>query len=210
MPHALTALPYDLGALAPLLSEEAVAQHYCKHQAACVSTLNRLVFRTAYDALTLTDILFAAEPGPLFDHAAEVWNHTFYWQSMTPDPDTTPSAELAGVLAGTFGSMQGLRDAFLSASVDAFGSAWAWLVIDADAGPRIVVTADAYTPLTGGLIPLLACDLWEHAHYLDYPADRAAYVQAWWRLVNWENASRRFVGHPVIVHEDLVEEDIEW
>ena len=188
----LPPLPYPEGALAPHISARTLSFHYGRHHAGYVAKLAGLVGGTAYEGSTLEEIVAGAGPGTLFDNAAQAWNHDFYWHSMSPDGGGDPGGALAGAVDRAFGSADAFKEEFAAAARAKFGSGWVWLAADGD-GLRIDATDNADTPLAHGLTPLLTIDVWEHAYYLDYQNDRAAYVDAFIeRLIDWESAAARF------------------
>jgi Fe-Mn family superoxide dismutase len=178
--------PYATDALAPHLSAETFEYHYGKHHRAYVDNLNKLIAGTAHESATLEEIILAADAGPLFNNAAQIWNHTCYWNSMTPGGGGVPSGPVADAIAESFGSYDAFRDEFTKAAVGQFGSGWAWLVRD---GSKLAVmaTGNADLPLKHGLTALLTCDVWEHAYYIDYRNRRPDYVTAFLdHLVDWK------------------------
>jgi len=189
--HKLPELPYAKDALAPHISKETLEYHYGKHHATYVANLNKLIVGTEFADLSLEDIVRKAS-GPIFNNAAQVWNHTFYWNSLSPQGGGEPSGALADAIVKTFGSFAAFKEKFSNAAVMQFGSGWAWLVKDADGKLSISQTSNAATPLRDGGRALLTCDVWEHAYYIDYRNARATYVEAFWNLVNWRFASDNF------------------
>ena len=190
----LPPLPYADDALAPHISERTMSFHYGKHHAAYVNNLNGLIEGTEHADASLEDIVTSAQPGGLFNNAAQVWNHTFYWNSMSPDGGGDPSGALADAIAASFGSVDGFKEQFKADAVGNFGSGWTWLVQEAD-GLAIVKTDDADTPLAHGQKALLTIDVWEHAYYLDYQNARPAYVDSFIEhLLNWDFAAANFGG----------------
>jgi Fe-Mn family superoxide dismutase len=194
----LPSLPYKADALEPYISEETIRFHYGKHHSGYVKKVNRMIKGTAYANLGLGAIIqktrgSAGEIG-IFNNAAQVFNHTFYWNSMKPGGGGAPAGIIAEKIEADFGSYDAFKKAFTSAALSQFGSGWAWLVKDGDA-LKIIKTANADTPIAEGLIPLLTVDVWEHAYYLDYQNRRAEYVDAYLEhLVNWEFAETNLVG----------------
>lgn len=191
-PFTLPALPYAPDALAPVISANTISFHYGKHHQTYVDNLNKFSAGTEFAGQTLEQIIAATagkpEQAPLFNNAAQVWNHTFYWQSLAPKGGGEPPAALKDRLVDAFGSVDAARTELTNAALGQFGSGWAWLVADGDT-LKVVKTANADTPLTAGLKPLLTIDVWEHAYYLDYQNKRADYVAAvLGKLVNWEFA----------------------
>ena len=188
----LPPLPYADDALAPHISERTISFHYGKHHASYVKNLNDLIEGTDQADASLEDIVTSAEPGGLFNNAAQVWNHTFYWNSMSPDGGGDPSGDLAAAIESSFGSVDQFKEQFKSDAVGNFGSGWTWLVRDGD-GLAIVKTDDADTPLAHGQTALLTIDVWEHAYYLDYQNARPAYVDTFIEhLLNWDFAAKNF------------------
>jgi Fe-Mn family superoxide dismutase len=192
MQFELPALPWRKGALAPYISEETIEYHYGKHHATYVANLNRLLEGTPLAGHPLEEIIRESQ-GPLFNNAAQVWNHTFYWNSMSPSGGGAPKGAIAEAIEKSFGSFEEFRKAFSDAAVSLFGSGWCWLVKSGD-GLEIVTTSNAGTPLTEGKTPLLTLDVWEHAYYIDYRNARAKFVDGFWDVVNWEHAARQLAG----------------
>ena len=186
MAFELPPLPYAKNALAPHLSEETLEYHYGKHHAAYVAKLNELVANTKFAAMSLEEIVKSADKGPLFNNAAQHWNHSFYWNCLAPKAGGTPDGELAAAIKRDFKSFEDFVAQFSNAAVSQFGSGWAWLVRKGDGSLAIESTSNAENPLTRNLHPLLVCDVWEHAYYIDYRNARAKYVEAFWNLVNWK------------------------
>ena len=194
MAFELPDLPYAENALEPHISERTIGFHHGKHHAAYVNNLNALVEGTAHEGSTLEDIIVAAEPGGLFNNAAQVWNHTFYWNSMSPGGGGDPTGELAAAIEADFGSIDDFKARFQAESVGNFGSGWTWLV-KAGSGLTIVQTDDADTPLNHGQTALLTIDVWEHAYYLDYQNARPAYVDTFIEhLINWEFVAKNLAA----------------
>ncbi len=185
MPFELPPLPYALDALAPAISEETLSYHHGKHHQTYVNKLNELVANTPYEKQSLEEIILNAEGG-IFNNAAQVWNHTFYWHSMTPDAKAEPQGEFAERINKDFGSIAQFKQDFTNAALTQFGSGWAWLVADKDGKLSIIKTSNAGNPMTEGKTPLLTCDVWEHAYYIDTRNNRAQYLDNFWKLVNWE------------------------
>jgi len=194
MAITLPPLPYADDALEPHISAQTFSFHYGKHHAAYVNNLNGLIEGTDHADASLEEIIAAAGPGGLYNNAAQVWNHTFYWESMSPNGGGTPSGDLADAIDRSFGSYQAFRDQFTADAVGNFGSGWTWLVKDGD-DVAIVKTDDADTPIKHGQVPLLTIDVWEHAYYLDYQNARPAYVAAFLdHLVNWDFAAANYAA----------------
>ena len=184
----LPALPYEKNALEPHISAETLEYHYGKHHKAYVDNLNKLIAGTEFENMALEDIIRKAQGG-MFNNAAQVWNHTFYWNCLSPKGGGEPSGKLGEAITKTFGSFAAFTEEFSKTAIGTFGSGWAWLVQRPDGAVALVSTSNAATPLTGNDKPLLTCDVWEHAYYIDYRNARPKYVEAFWNLVNWE-----FVG----------------
>ncbi len=189
----LPQLPYAKDALAPYLSVETFEFHYGKHHQTYVDNLNKLVAGTPDESLGL-DALVKKATGPLFNNAAQHWNHSFYWNSLSADKNQSPSGALAQAIDKTFGSRAEFEKQFTAAALGQFGSGWAWLSLAADKSLKIETTATAATPLTTGTKPLFTCDVWEHAYYIDYRNARAKYVEAFWKVLNWRFAGSNFEG----------------
>jgi Fe-Mn family superoxide dismutase len=191
MEHKLPELPYAKDALAPHLSAETIDYHYGKHHATYVANLNKLIPGTEFENLSLEEIVKKSS-GAIFNNAAQVWNHTFYWNCLSPKGGGEPTGALAAAIAAAFGSFAQFKEKFTSTAVGTFGSGWAWLVRDADGKLAIESTSNAGCPLTAGKKPLLTCDVWEHAYYIDYRNARPKYVEAFWNLVNWPFVAKQF------------------
>ena len=189
MKYTLPELPYALDALAPHISKETLEYHYGKHHQAYVNNLNNLVIGTDYENKSLEDIIKSAPVGGLFNNAAQVWNHSFYWKCLSPSGGGKPSGKLLEIIEGSFGSFEDFLAKFTQSAVTNFGSGWTWLVKDHSKKLEILNTSNAGCALTSGKTPLLTCDVWEHAYYIDYRNARPAYVKAFWNLVNWEFVS---------------------
>ena len=191
MEHKLDALPYDMDALAPHISRETLEFHYGKHHQAYATNLNNLIKGTEFENFSLEDIIRKSS-GVIFNNAAQIWNHTFYWKSLSPAGGGKPSGALAAAIERKWGSSEAFQEAFTKSAIGNFGSGWTWLVRKPDGSVDIVNTSNAATPLTGADQPLLTCDVWEHAYYVDYRNRRPDYVAAFWKLVNWEFAAQNF------------------
>ncbi len=191
MPFELPALPYPQNALEPHISAETLDYHYGKHHQTYVTNLNKLVEGTDYANQTLETIIKNSDGG-LFNNAAQVWNHTFYWNCLSPNGGGEPSGALADAINNKYGSFDQFKEAFTQNAVTNFGSGWTWLVKTADGGVDIVNTSNAGTPITEGFTALLTCDVWEHAYYIDYRNARPNYLSAFWNLVNWDFATQNF------------------
>ena len=181
----LPALPYDRDALAPHISAETIDFHYGKHHQAYVTNLNNQTKGTDFEAMDLEAIIRKAQGG-MSNNAAQVWNHSFYWNCLAPVAGGEPTGKLADAITTAFGSFSSFKEQFTQTALATFGSGWAWLVQRQDGNLALVSTPNAATPLTGSDKPLLTCDVWEHAYYIDYRNARAEYVEAFWNLVNWD------------------------
>ncbi|HAT1596393.1 TPA: superoxide dismutase [Fe] [Legionella pneumophila] len=188
MTFTLPQLPYALDALAPHISKETLEYHYGKHHNTYVTNLNKLIPGTEFESMTLEEIIMKAKGG-IFNNAAQVWNHTFYWHSMSPNGGGEPKGKLAEAINKSFGSFAAFKEQFTQTAATTFGSGWAWLVQDQSGALKIISTSNAGTPMTEGLQALLTCDVWEHAYYIDYRNRRPDYIEAFWSLVNWDFAS---------------------
>jgi superoxide dismutase, Fe-Mn family len=191
MPHTLPPLPYELDALVPHISKETLEYHYGKHHNAYVTNLNKLVENTPFADMTIDDLI-TKTTGPMFNNAAQAWNHTFYWQCLSPEGGGTPAGKLATAINDTFGSFDEFKEQFTKTAATTFGSGWAWLVQDSGGQLKITSTSNAGTPMTDGDVALLTCDVWEHAYYIDYRNVRPDYISAFWNLINWEFVSLNF------------------
>ena len=188
MAFELPALPYSKDALSPHISPETLDYHYGKHHNAYVTNLNNLTEGTDWAGKSLEDIVKGADGG-LFNNAAQVWNHTFYWNSLSPNGGGEPSGAIADAINAKWGSFAAFKEEFTKKAATVFGSGWCWLVRNAGGELEIVQTSNAGCPLTAGQTPILTCDVWEHAYYVDYRNARPKYIEAFWSLVNWEFAS---------------------
>ncbi|PLQ02427.1 superoxide dismutase [Fe] [Cupriavidus pauculus] len=191
MEHTLPPLPYAHDALAPHISKETLEFHHDKHHQTYVTNLNNLIKGTEFENATLEEITKKSSGG-IFNNAAQVWNHTFYWESMKPNGGGQPTGALADAINAKWGSFDKFKEEFTKTAVGTFGSGWAWLVKKTDGSLDLVSTSNAATPLTTDAKPLLTCDVWEHAYYIDYRNARPKYVEAFWNVVNWDFASKNF------------------
>ncbi|HLU15162.1 MAG TPA: Fe-Mn family superoxide dismutase [Burkholderiaceae bacterium] len=185
MAFTLPPLPYALDALAPHISKETLEYHYGKHHAAYVNNLNNLVKGTENESKSLEEIIKSSSGG-LFNNAAQVWNHTFYWNSMSPNGGGEPSGKVLEAINAKWGSFDAFKEEFNKMAAGNFGSGWTWLVKKTDGSLDIVNTDDAETPITTDDVPLMTCDVWEHAYYIDYRNARPQYLEKFWNLVNWD------------------------
>ncbi len=188
MAFELPALPYEQNALEPHISAETLEFHYGKHHKTYVDKLNGLVEGTDMASSSLEDIIKSSEGG-VFNNAAQIWNHTFYWHCLAPNGGGEPSGALADVINAAFGSFADFKEQFTASAINNFGSGWTWLVQKADGSVAIHNTSNAGCPLTDDVTPLLTVDVWEHAYYIDYRNARPKYMEAFWSLVNWEFAA---------------------
>lgn len=184
MEHKLLELPYAKDALAPIISAETLEYHYGKHHKTYVENLNRLVVGTEFEKMSLEEIIQKASGG-VFNNAAQIWNHTFYWNCLSPKGGGEPTGVVAGAIAKNFSSFAQFKEKMSSTAVSLFGSGWAWLVQNSDGTLAVEAAGNAGNPLKEGKKPLLTCDVWEHAYYIDYRNARAKYVEAFWNLINW-------------------------
>jgi Fe-Mn family superoxide dismutase len=191
MEHKLPELPYAKDALMPGISEETLEYHYGKHHKAYVDNLNKLIPGTAFENSSLEEIIKGASGG-IFNNGAQVWNHTFYWSCLSPKGGKNPTGDLATALTKAFGSFDQFKEKFTNAAVTLFGSGWAWLVKNPDGSMGIEALSNAGNPLKEGKKPILTCDVWEHAYYIDYRNARAKYIESYWKLVNWEFVAKNY------------------
>jgi Fe-Mn family superoxide dismutase len=189
MAFELPALPYAMDALKPHLSAETLEYHHGKHHAAYVNNLNNLIKGTPNEGKSLEDIIKTAPSGGLFNNAAQHFNHSFYWKSLAAKAGGPPKGAVADAIKSGFGSFDEFKKKFTEAATTHFGSGWAWVVRKSDGSLAIEATHDAGTPLTSGNKPILTCDVWEHAYYIDYRNARPRYIEAFWNLVNWDFAN---------------------
>jgi Fe-Mn family superoxide dismutase len=193
MPHTLPELPYAMDALEPHISKETLEFHYGKHHKTYVDKLNGLIEGTEFADADLNDIVRKSSGG-VFNNAAQIWNHTFYWHCLSPSGGGAPAGDLATAIDSTFGSFDAFKTTFTDKAVTLFGSGWAWLVKNPDGSLAIAQTGNADTPLTGDGTPLMTCDVWEHAYYIDYRNARPKYLEAFWSLVNWDFVASNYAG----------------
>ncbi len=200
MAHTLPELPWAKDALAPHITPETLSFHHGKHHNAYVTNLNTLLSGHPLAGLPLEALIARVgeiDPsikGKVFNNAAQHFNHSFYWKSLRPKSASGPGGSFLAALKGAFGSLENFKDVFTKECAGHFGSGWGWLVKEKDGSLKVVSTHDAGTPLTAGQVPLLTCDVWEHAYYIDYRNDRGAYLKNFWELANWEFAERNFAG----------------
>lgn len=191
MPFTLPPLPYDLNALQPYISSETLEYHYGKHHQAYVTNLNNLIAGTDMEEKSLEEII-KTQTGSIFNNAAQVWNHTFYWHCLAPNGGGQPEGELLTAINQDFGDFNAFKEQFTKVAIATFGSGWAWLVKNPQGKLEIISTSNAGTPLTTASKALLTCDVWEHAYYIDYRNARPKYLDAFWNLVNWEFVTTNF------------------
>lgn len=201
MTHTLPTLPYAMDALAPYISEETLQFHYGKHHQTYVDNLNKLILGTEYENMSLEEIIKTAPKGGVFNNAAQIWNHTFYFEALTPGsnmpnhPPEPGTSALYDAQCAKWGDGMGFVAEFNKAALANFGSGWTWLVRRADGSLDIISTPNAETPLTDDSVtPLLTCDVWEHAYYIDYRNARAKYLENFWHVVNWAKVEERYNG----------------
>ena len=190
MTHKLPELQFALDALQPYISKETLEFHYGKHHNAYVTNLNNLIPGTEFEDMQLEDIIKKAPAGGVFNNAAQVWNHSFYWNCLSPNGGGEPTGKLMDAIEKSFGSFADFKEQFTKSAVTNFGSGWTWLVQNNDGSGEILNTSNAGTTLTSGKTALLTCDVWEHAYYVDYRNARPQYVEAFWNLVNWDFVDR--------------------
>jgi len=192
---SLPPLPYGMNSLEPHISKETLECHYGKHHKTYVDNLNKFIEQDAsLRSKSLEEIIASVPAGPVFNNAAQIWNHTFYWNSMSPNGGGKPSGALGDAINRDFGSFDEFKKQFSAKAVSAFGSGWAFLVEGKDGKLKIVECHDAMTPLRDGSgKPILTCDVWEHAYYIDVRNARAKYVESWWNVVNWDFALKNYV-----------------
>jgi len=195
MAFELPPLPYERNALEPHISAETLDYHYGKHHQTYVTNLNKLVAGTEYENMSIEDVVRKAGPGGLFNNAAQVWNHTFYWNCMAPNAGGEPSGAVADAIGNAFGSFADFKEKFSTSAATNFGSGWTWLVKNGSGNVEIANTSNAGTPLTeAGSVPILTIDVWEHAYYVDKRNARPAYIADWWNLVNWSFVAKQYAG----------------
>jgi len=192
MAFKLPELPYAVNALEPVISEKTINFHYGKHHQAYVNNVNNLIEGTEFENASLEEIIQKADGG-IFNNGAQVWNHTFYFMQFSPDGKKEPVGELKAAIDAKYGSFDAFKEAFSKAAATLFGSGWAWLVVNAANELEIVQTSNAGNPMRDGMNPLLTCDVWEHAYYLDKQNARPKYIEEFWTILDWEVISKRFV-----------------
>ncbi len=190
MTHVLPKLPYSPEALEPHISKKTIEYHYGKHHMTYVKKLNDLIPDTPFEEEPLEDIIKKSD-GAIFNNAAQVWNHTFFWEGLSPNGGGQPEGELLEAIQEAFGSFEKFQEEFSQAAITLFGSGWAWLVKNKEGKLKIIQTTNAGNPLVDGYQPLLTCDVWEHAYYLDYQNRRPEFVSAFWKLIDWKRVAER-------------------
>ena len=191
MNYSLPQLSYELDALEPNISKRTLEFHYGKHHQTYVDKLNKLVPGTKFENADLETIIKEADGG-IFNNGAQVWNHTFYFSSFSPQGGNAPTGPLAQAIDETFGSFEKFKEEFANAATTLFGSGWTWLVKNGDGKLEIIKESNAGNPLRNGMTPILTCDVWEHAYYLDYQNKRPDYIQKFWNCVDWDIVGKRF------------------
>ncbi len=201
--HQLPELPYSLDALEPHISKETLSYHHGKHHAGYVKKLNKAVENSEFADKTMEQIIATAQ-GNIFNNAARAWNHSFYWQCLSPDSAFDTASEISQAIARDFGSLDDFKKRFTDAATSLLGSDWTWLVLNPKGGLEIVKTENADTPIRHDWVPLLTCDVWEHSYYLDYKNARPDYLLAFWKLVNWTFVNQQFNATAVIASPNAV------
>ncbi len=190
MTHTLMKLPFGEGALEPYISKETIQYHYGKHHAGYVNKLNTLIKGTAYETSSLEEIIKTAQGG-IFNNASQIYNHDFYFHGLSLAPNKL-SDTLTKALENDFGSLKAFKELFMQTATNLFGSGWVWLSIDTEGKLIIEARSNADSPLIHNHTPLLTCDVWEHAYYIDYRNARADYLEKWWTIINWDFVSKNF------------------
>lgn len=191
----LPALPYELDALEPHVSKETLKYHYLKHHQTYVTNLNKLIEGTEFETMDIETIARKSDGG-MFNNAAQIWNHTFYWHCLSPTGGDKPQGQLLSMIQRDFGSFESFQQLFTEAALKTFGSGWAWLILTPQNKLEIQSTSNALTPLCSINTPLLTCDVWEHAYYIDYRNARPSYLEAFWKIVNWDFVSANLESAP--------------
>ena len=189
MKFVLPDLPFPKDSLAPIISEETLDYHWGKHHAAYVNNLNNLVPGTEFEGLTLEEIIKKSQGG-IFNNSAQIWNHTFFWDCLSPNGGGKPTGAVLAAIEKNFGSFEDFKTKFSASATTLFGAGWAWLTKNPDGSLEIVQTSNANTPLTTDKKPILTLDVWEHAYYIDYRNARPKFIEKFWDLVNWENVAK--------------------
>lgn len=191
MKFELPALPYEMNALEPYISAKTLEFHYGKHHQTYVTNLNNLIMGTKFENASLETMIGEAE-GPVFNNAAQVWNHTFYFSGLHPANNSEPREHVAEAINTSYGSQTEFKDDFIKAASGLFGSGWVWLIKNPKGTLEIIQESNAGNPLRKGLKPILTCDVWEHSYYLDYQNKRLDYLNAFWNIIDWDVVERRF------------------
>ncbi len=191
MKFELSELPYELNALEPYISKMTLELHHTKHNQTYITNLNSEIIGTKYKNLDLETIIKVAD-GPVFNYAAQVWNHKFYFEGLKPGNHNTLKGPFADLIKRNFGSVSFFKNSFIKVALSLFGAGWAWLVLNPERSIEIILKSNAGNPMRIGLVPLMNCDLWEHAYYLDYQNRRKDYLEAFWKLINWEKIEKRY------------------
>jgi Fe-Mn family superoxide dismutase len=191
MTFELPELPFAIDALEPYISKKTIELHHEKHHKAYVSNLNKLLTGTKYINMDLETIIKVSD-GPVFNNASQVWNHNFYFGGLNSGTNQAVKGSLLDCLKASFGSISFLKNSFIKTAGSLFGAGWVWLVLKKDGLLEVVPKSNAGNPMRTGEIPIMVCDMWEHAYYLDYPGDHAEYIEAFWKLINWEVIEERF------------------
>ncbi len=191
MTFELPNLPYAYDALEPEISKQTLEFHHDKHHAAYVNKLNDLIKGTEFENADIVDIIMKSDGG-IFNNAAQTWNHTFYFDQFGKDKSSEPKGQLKDAINATYGSFNDFKEKFATAAKTLFGSGWTWLVKKPNGSLDIIQTSNAANPLTDGLIPILTCDVWEHAYYLDYQNKRPDYIESFWKILDWDIISGRY------------------
>lgn len=192
MTFILPELPYAKNALAPHMSQETLEYHHGKHHNAYVNNLNNLIKGTRHENMTLEEIILSSE-GAVFNNAAQIWNHTFFWNSLSPEGGGLPTGLALSLIEEQWGSFEKFKEEFTKSATTNFGAGWTWLVKNKDGKLAIVNTSNAQTPLTSGVTPILTVDVWEHAYYIDYRNERPKFINGFWALVNWDFVNKNLL-----------------
>lgn len=193
MAYELPPLPYELTALEPHMSKETLEYHHGKHHKTYVDNLNKIAPGTEFDGASLETIIMKAS-GPIFNNGAQIWNHTFFWNCLSPKGGGQPTGALMEAITTSFGSFDAFKEKFSDTSIKQFASGWGWLVKNKEGKLEILSTSNAANPMTDGKTPLMTCDVWEHAYYIDYRNKRPDFLGAFWKLVNWDFVSKNFTN----------------
>jgi len=194
MLHKLSPLPFHIDALSPHISSETIEYHYGKHHKGYVENLNKLIIGTEYEEMALDTIIKKASIGSIFNNAAQIWNHTFYWNSLAPKAAGNPRGTVGDLIINKWFNFENFKNEFTDNAVTNFGSGWTWLVQKSDGELEIIKTSNAETPMKQNIFkPILVIDLWEHAYYIDYRNSRAKYIENFWKLVNWDFANKNLI-----------------